>query len=361
MPGIQFNSERWPEEGPHRELLEVLHLVHTRNGLRSLRAIGRDMNLAYTQVHKIVRGEALPVDERQVRDLVHAIAGRRDDEINAHADSAVGRWRAAVAAAAPRRQAAVPADPEPALSVGGSATDRPVGRPQWVLPVAVAAVLALAAGVAAVIGNWPPSGPTPEGATTRTDGGTVLADDFDGSELDPLVWNRPERPDVVTVRDGALQFAVDAEDTADGLHTEFAPRISGAFTEVSFVARVPAYQQAGPGGLALIVTESGGRNHRLIVGPSNGGPETAALFCDRDFCGQFDDYVPPSVYVPFEVGEAVPVRLAASGGRLNFYVRDRLVQQSPPVTNALTSFYFDVYGADGEAWNITVDSLSVIG
>lgn len=363
MPGARFNREHWPAEGPHRALLEVLDAVHVRRGMRSLRVIGRDMNLAYTQVHKIVRGVALPVDERQVRDLVRAVAGRCDVEDATRADDAVEHWFAAVAsAAATSLGSGESTHPPDNASVPVTSTDDVRPRSSGRRALAVGATgIALAVGAAFVVAlREVPSTQSSRGAPVAGEA-VVLADDFETDEIDPVTWNGVERPDVVSARDGALHFVVDSDDTANGLHTQFAPRGTGPFTEVSFVAAVPHYDQAGPGGIALIVTEANGRNHRILFGPSSGGPETAVLFCDKAFCSQFDDYIPPAEFIPFDVGEHVPIRLVATGRRLHTYVRDRLVAQSPPVEGPLASLVFDVYGADHEAWEITIDDLSVTG
>lgn len=120
----------------------------------------------------------------------------------------------------------------------------------------------------------------------------VLNEEFAGAQLDPVVWNAPARPDVIGVDNGRLTFRADPTDTAPGLHTGLLPRDGVPFDEVSLVVSVPEYRQAGPGGVALIVIEAGGRNHRLMFGPSEGGPEAAALVCARTACAEYEDHVP---------------------------------------------------------------------
>ena len=51
--------------------------------------------------------------------------------------------------------------------------------------------------------------------------------------------------------------------------------------------------------------------------------------------------------------------MTARGPRIEIYARDRLVAQSGEFRGPFASLSLDVYGAESEAWRITVDSLRV--
>lgn len=365
MPGEPINRADWPTQGPHRELLELLDELHRQSGLQSSREISKRLHVSHTRVHSLLRGKSLPVDADQVQVLVGALTRAPDPDealtrravelyyaakaANADMDDAGPRWEADKTSPADGSQLAL------ATSSAGQATGR-LARPQALAVAGV--VLAAVIGVAA----WSlPELQQLTGVGSPATRQVVLNEEFAGAELDPVIWNTPARADIIGVNDGRLTFRVDPADTAPGLHTELLPRDSVPFDEVSLVVSVPEYRQAGPGGVALIVIEAGGRNHRLMFSPSEGGPEVAALVCAQTACAEYEDYVPPAEYLPFEVGEQVPLRIVSTPSSIQFYARDRLIGQSAAPADPFASLLFDIYGADGEAWTITVDRLVVTG
>lgn len=359
MPPSKFNRTAWPESGAHRDLLEHLDALHRRHGCRSLRGIGREMHLSYTRVYDVVRGTSLPVSEVQVRDLVLALVGRRDAESERTAADAADLY---VKARRERDERPVESSPEgsvtavppgAALAAPDPVVDRVEPPHRLRRPTTLAALVAtLLAGTAIAVWTLGAgrSDATPPAALQVTE-------NFDG-ELDARTWVRPDRPDLVHVGGGTLHFTADAEDTADGVEARLAPRASGPFRRVAFTAAVPSYDRAGPGGVSLVLSEPSGRTHRVSFGPSAPGLEVAVLVCSQDHCAEYEDYDPPSHFVPFEVGEEVPIEVVLDGDRLRFTVREEVVAETP-LDTALTAFSFDLYGAEEEAWHITVDSLRV--
>jgi len=77
--GKPANRDRWPAAGAQRDWLAFCDEAHRGNGLPSLRALGREMHLAATRVGELLRGEGLPVDEKQARALLAAL-GATDRE-----------------------------------------------------------------------------------------------------------------------------------------------------------------------------------------------------------------------------------------------------------------------------------------
>jgi hypothetical protein len=75
-----------------RDWLAFCEQVRQDNGMPGLRALGERMHLAFSQVGELLRGERLPVDERQARDLLGAL-GATDQEI----DRGVRLYKAACA------------------------------------------------------------------------------------------------------------------------------------------------------------------------------------------------------------------------------------------------------------------------
>ncbi len=366
MPGEPINRADWPTQGPHRELLELLDGLHRRSGLPSSREISKRLHVSHTRVHSLLRGKALPVDAGQVEALVAALdpssisddAPRRAVTLYyatkaAHADPDGSGGQAA------GDEALIAASPAstPDINVPVQSSGRPAQAHALVVASVVLTLVAVVGvGVLSIPALWRLTD-----AQAPTDRQVLLAEEFAGTRLDPVVWNTPARPDIVGVDNDRLTFRVDPADTAAGLHTELLPRDSVPFDEVSLIVSVPEYRQAGPGGVALIVIEANGRNHRLMFSPSEGGPEVAALVCAQSACAEYDDYMPPAEYLPFEVGEQVPLRIVSTPSSIQFYARDRLIGQSTAPAGPLASLLFDVYGADSEAWTITADRLVVIG
>ncbi|TMQ95328.1 hypothetical protein ETD83_22415 [Actinomadura soli] len=78
--GHRIDRRAWPEDGPYRQLLELLETVYVDNGQKSLQAIADKMHLkSRTRVNDLLRGLGRPTDERQLRDLVRALGGGEDD------------------------------------------------------------------------------------------------------------------------------------------------------------------------------------------------------------------------------------------------------------------------------------------
>ncbi|GAA3919239.1 hypothetical protein GCM10023084_81870 [Streptomyces lacrimifluminis] len=81
MPDRQdINRSAWPDEGPYRRLLEFLERVRIDNGMKALRPIAKAMNLrSHDRVNRILRGQAKPADENQLKTLVKALGGSSED------------------------------------------------------------------------------------------------------------------------------------------------------------------------------------------------------------------------------------------------------------------------------------------
>ncbi|MFY1673166.1 tetratricopeptide repeat protein [Plantactinospora sp. WMMB334] len=80
--GKPIDPTRWPDAGPHRDLLQLLAEVHEDNGFKSLRDVAAGMNLASrTRVSCLLRAVdgTLPADENQLAQLVRALGGGDDD------------------------------------------------------------------------------------------------------------------------------------------------------------------------------------------------------------------------------------------------------------------------------------------
>jgi hypothetical protein len=375
VPPSRFNRTSWPDGGAHRDFLEFLDAVHRRCGCRSLREIGKTMHLSYTRVHDIVRGASLPVSEEQARSLVLALMGRSDEESEQVAKSAVGFF-----VKARRERDEQNGSPESDKSIVGGGDEGTVvvdstsesaivtPRPSFgrfagfgrqfsraAVGFGVGAVVVLIVVVVASVALLKRTNPA-----APTTGAVILQDTFDGTALDPKKWERPTRADLIYPRDGVLNFVVGPSDTKGGVEARLAPRSVRGFHEIAFSIGMSELVKAGPGGGSMTIIETNGRTHRLIFGAGTEGPIVAALVCSRPECHQYDDYDPPGQYVPFVLGEQVPVRVVQTDdGRINFYARDELIAQGPRGASPLMSFTFDIYGIKEEAWHITVGSLIV--
>ena len=72
--GRPVSRQEWPVAGAVRDWLAFCDQVHEANGLPSLRTLAAAMGLASaTRVGELLRGLALPADERQARDLLGAL------------------------------------------------------------------------------------------------------------------------------------------------------------------------------------------------------------------------------------------------------------------------------------------------
>src|SRR5215469_7590045 len=71
---------RWPRSGAYRGLLEYLDDVREAEGRKSLSQVGKRARIATSRVSEILTGQSLPVDDRQVENLVRGLGGG-DDEV----------------------------------------------------------------------------------------------------------------------------------------------------------------------------------------------------------------------------------------------------------------------------------------
>ncbi|MBC6448671.1 NACHT domain-containing protein [Actinokineospora xionganensis] len=87
--GRPISKQRWPHDGPHRQLLEHYEHIHHDHGWPSLRAIlnteehrKRGIRLGLSspeRVGQILRGDRLPADDHQAGELARALGGGADD------------------------------------------------------------------------------------------------------------------------------------------------------------------------------------------------------------------------------------------------------------------------------------------
>ncbi|TDD85498.1 HD domain-containing protein [Actinomadura rubrisoli] len=78
--GQRIDQTNWPQDGPHRRLLELLDRVHRDNGQKSRRDIAAEMHIeSASYINDWLRGRRLPVDGRQLEDLVRAMDGGDGD------------------------------------------------------------------------------------------------------------------------------------------------------------------------------------------------------------------------------------------------------------------------------------------
>jgi tetratricopeptide (TPR) repeat protein len=72
--GRPIDGRDWPRDGARRDFLEHCDKIHRGNGLPALRLLAERMGLsAATRVGDILRGHALPADEKQARSLLEAL------------------------------------------------------------------------------------------------------------------------------------------------------------------------------------------------------------------------------------------------------------------------------------------------
>ncbi|MFI5845691.1 hypothetical protein ACIA8K_38910 [Catenuloplanes sp. NPDC051500] len=71
--GRPINQQRWPGPGPWRDWLIFCDRLHRANGLPSLRKLSPRTWTSPGRVGEILRGEALPADERQAAGLLEAL------------------------------------------------------------------------------------------------------------------------------------------------------------------------------------------------------------------------------------------------------------------------------------------------
>lgn len=78
--GQPIDKANWPNEGPHRRLLELLDRIHQDNGQKSRRDIAAAMHIENASyVNDFLRGLRLPLDPAQLSSLVRALGGGLDD------------------------------------------------------------------------------------------------------------------------------------------------------------------------------------------------------------------------------------------------------------------------------------------
>lgn len=348
------------------------------------------MLLSFTRVGEILRGKSLPVSEKQTQDLLKAMIGQADsvpEELIARAAELFARaqrWKnqqvgliAVTDPSAGTSAASIRLDdgPEPA---GAPDSLAPALRPRRRLLATAAvagAALASVVGVTTIaLGSADSSGAASTSQPTSVTGTTpevdaeviappavLLTDNFDGDQLDANRWVPPKRNDLIYAGQGVLNFAAEPQDTRNGVEARLTPKLAEPFREISFTMSVPSFGKSGPGGPDLSIEQASGRNHKVFFGPSSGNLVVGALICSKERCNQYDDFDPPLEEIKFVPGELVPIRVVDNGSRLQFFVKDQLVEEGPTDDrSALTKFSFDLYGANEESWHVTVDSLQVI-
>ena len=101
--GKPISRERWPPPGAQRDWLAYCDKVHRENGRPSLRRLGREMQFSFNRVGELLRGEGLPVDEKQARALLDALGA-----VGSEIDRGVRLYRDARAEHDQEKQAAGP-------------------------------------------------------------------------------------------------------------------------------------------------------------------------------------------------------------------------------------------------------------
>ena len=76
---------RWPDSGAHRKLLEFFDEVREANGRKSVAEISKGLTFGKSRVSEILTaaGGSKPLDVRQVKELVHGLGGRTDEQAKA--------------------------------------------------------------------------------------------------------------------------------------------------------------------------------------------------------------------------------------------------------------------------------------
>lgn len=237
-------------------------------------------------------------------------------------------------------------------------------RVGWAAAVVTACGIALAgctsggAGTASAPASETVAAPAAE---NPADPNVVFSDEFDGADLAGERWETPDRADLIRQGDGGLNLVVSPLDTENGVEAALVPKFSGPFHEMTFTVMVPAFAESGPGGGAMVVRQASGRNHEVVFGPSAGHLEIVALVCGRPSCTQYDEFVAPARSVSFERGEVVPIRIVQAAGAVQFFAREQLLGESgADDASALTDFGVELYGAEGESWQIVLDSLRLL-
>ena len=89
--GSPIDQRQWPTSGPTRNWLSYCNKVHQANGLPSRGALAEKMGLtSRTRVNDMLRGLALPADQKQARALLEAL-GAVDKEV----DRGIGLYKTA--------------------------------------------------------------------------------------------------------------------------------------------------------------------------------------------------------------------------------------------------------------------------
>lgn len=251
MPPSRFNRDAWPEDGPHRELLELLDGAHVDGGARSLRALGKDMHVAYTRVHAIVSGRSLPASDAQTRALVAALTNGAGDDLESRA---VELYRSALRA---RLRASdepiVPVNAEPPAAEDRDVPKAPVRHPRRaraaLLPVAIAAA-AVAGGALYFIPDTTSDGPEPASPAVDLPSVRYFSVDPDAPDGCSSVYRTTGmiEGDVDETQSMWLvsQLYGNGSDRPDPLYypkVRLAPERGGVFTEEIAANRVPGDRQ----------------------------------------------------------------------------------------------------------------------
>lgn len=252
-----------------------------------------------------------------------------------------------------------PEESEPGTSGGRRGRSWRATTP-WIV-AAFAAVAVLGGGATWLLTRTSATPPAPPRPPSERDQ-PFFSENFDSDQLDSTKWVTPSDPAHLYPRDRVLNM-IGATEPGRGTNTDLAPRVPQSFREIDFVFGVPDYQNPGPGGGKLVVTEQSGRTHEVVFGPSRGNVPLAAavLICTRPTCTTYDDYVPPRPPTSaerFVLGEAVPMKVIQTGSTLTFWMRDVMIGQAQ-VSAPLASFRFNAYAVPDERWHITVDAVRV--
>ena len=203
-----------------------------------------------------------------------------------------------------------------------------------VIVVAAIGVLVLA-GVLYAVTQWQADGLPP---VPGSKGG--WCDGFEEGTLADGRWERGWGDQThIYVEDGALNFRVDAEDTADieSLWANLNALPSGkAVQEISYYTTLSWYEGDVSAGTGPEIIMEDNREHGVKVGPGPNGPEFEFYVCDSLPCG--DDYHnyehPPGGRFP--IGEPVPMRMVWTGQQIEFYVDGDLYVQYPAEGTPIT-------------------------
>jgi hypothetical protein len=197
--------------------------------------------------------------------------------------------------------------------------------------------------------------PTPTPTPSRPSS-VVFSDDFNRATLGEAKWGLPSRPEVVFVRDGRLNFKVDALGDGNEVTATVTPNVSGPFTTLTFNAALPSVTKSGDGSVYLEVRQASGRVTWIGFGADR-TPAVESLFCFQKECSEYDDFDQQG-YIRFAKGPSVQITLKPKGKQLECWVGGTSAGVGPPDGSPMTRLRFRAYGSD-EAWHTTVDDLVI--